>query len=140
MKHNRIISVLLPGLIFLLLVSGCGAEHMQKREPVAQLQCVQPAALSSLRPASGAQVAVSWADYETERTTVLLADVNRDTVCQEITLDGVWDLKEQAFSDGRFALCQRETNTWRFLSASLEDLGTWSAESVDGYSSYDGST
>ena len=63
MKHNKIISLLLPGLIFLLIVSGCGAEHMQKREPVAQLQCVQPAALNSLRPASGAQVAVSWADY-----------------------------------------------------------------------------
>ena len=140
MKHTKIISVLLLALSFLLVIPGCGAEYTKKREPVAQLQCVQPAALSSLRPASGAQVAVSWADYETERTTVLLADVNRDTVCQEITLDGVWDLKEQAFSDGRFALCQRETNTWRFLSASLEDLGTWSAESVDGFFSYDGST
>ena len=140
MKRNKIISVLLPGLIFLLIVSGCGAEHMQKREPVAQLQCVQPAALNSLRPASGAQVVVSWADYENERTTVLLADVNRDAVCHEITLDGAWDLKEQSFSDGRFALCQRETNTWKFLSASLEDLGTWNAESVDGFFSYDGST
>ena len=140
MKRNKIISVLLPGLIFLLIVSGCGAEHMQKRESVAQLQCVQPAALNSLRPASGAQVVVSWADYENERTTVLLADVNRDAVCHEITLDGAWDLKEQSFSDGRFALCQRETNTWKFLSASLEDLGTWNAENVDGFFSYDGST
>ena len=105
MKHTKIISVLLLALSFLLVIPGCGAEYTQKREPVAQLQCVQPAALNSLRPASGAQVAVSWADYETERTTVLLADVNRDTVCQEITLDGVWDLKEQAFSGGRVAMC-----------------------------------
>ena len=66
--------------------------------------------------------------------------MNEDAVCHEITLDGVWDLKEQSFSDGRFALCQRETNTWKFLSASLEGLGTWSAESVDGFFSYDGST
>ena len=140
MKHTKVISVLLLALSFLLVVSGCGAEYMKKRDPVTSLQCIQPAALNSLRPASGAQVAVSWADYENERTTVLLADVNEDAVCHEITLDGVWDLKEQSFSDGRFALCQRETNTWKFLSASLEGLGTWSAESVDGFFSYDGST
>ena len=139
MKGKAFTAAMLAATL-LFTLTACGAEYMKKREPVTSLQCIQPAALNSLRPASGAQVAVSWADYEDERTTVLLADVNRDTVCQEITLDGVWDLKEQAFSDGRFALCQRETNTWRFLSASLEDLGTWSAESVDGFFSYDGST
>ena len=93
MKHTKVISVLLLALSFLLVVSGCGAEYMKKRDPVTSLQCIQPAALNSLRPASGAQVAVSWADYENERTTVLLADVNEDAVCHEITLDGVWDLK-----------------------------------------------
>ena len=139
MKGKAFAAAMLAATL-LFTLTACGAEYMKKRESVTFLQCIQPAALNSLRPASGAQVAVSWADYEDERTTVLLADVNRDTVCQEITLDGVWDLKEQAFSDGRFALCQRETNTWKFLSASLEDLGTWSAESVDGFFSYDGST
>ena len=139
MKGKAFTAAMLAATL-LFTLTACGAEYMKKREPVTSLQCIQPAALNSLRPASGAQVAVSWADYEDERTTVLLADVNRDTVCHEITLDGVWDLKEQAFSDGRFALCQRETNTWKFLSASLEDLGTWSAESVDGFFSYDGST
>ena len=138
MKGKAFAAAMLAATL-LFTLTACGAGHMKKREPVACLQCVQPAALNSLRPASGAQVAVSWADYENERTTVLLADVNRDAVCHEITLDGVWDLKEQTFSDGRFALCQRETNTWKFLSASLEDLGTWSAESVDGFFSYDGS-
>lgn len=111
-----------------------------RKEPVELLQCIQPTALNSLYAASGAQVAVSWADYENERTTVLLVDVNSDTVSSEVTLDGVWDLKEQTFSDGRFALCQRETNTWKFLSASLEDLGEWNAENVDGFFSDDGST
>lgn len=139
MKGKAFAAAMLAATL-LFTLTACGAEYMKKRESVTFLQCIQPAALNSLRPASGAQVAVSWADYEDERTTVLLADVNRDTVCHEITLDGVWDLKEQAFSDGRFALCQRETNTWKFLSASLEDLGTWSAESVDGFFSYDGST
>ena len=55
-------------------------------------------------------------------------------------MDGVWDLKEQSFSDGRFALCCRQTNTWKFLSASLEELGSWNAENVDGFFSYDAST
>ena len=155
MRHRKIISVLLSGLCLLLAISGCGSETREatkttevteateateRREPVAYLQCIQPAALNSLCPASGAQVAVSWADYENERTTVLLADVNTDTVCQEITLDGVWDLREQSFCDGRFALCQRQTNTWKFLSASLEDLGTWNAENVDGFFSQDAGT
>lgn len=143
MRHGKIISVLLPVLCFLIVISGCGTETADKkktREPVEYLQCVQPAALNSLYPASGSQVAVSWADYENERTTVLLVDVNKDAVCHKITLDGVWDLKEQAFSDGRFALCRRETNTWKFLSATLGELGEWNAENVDGFFSYDGST
>ena len=158
MRHRKNISVLLSVLCFLLVISGCGSETREatkttevteateateateRREPVAYLQCIQPAALNSLCPASGAQVAVSWADYENERTTVLLADVNTDTVCQEITLDGVWDLREQSFCDGRFALCQRQMNTWKFLSASLEDLGTWNAENVDGFFSQDAGT
>ena len=79
MKGKAFTAAMLAATL-LFTLTACGAEYTKKREPVAQLQCVQPAALSSLRPASGAQVAVSWADYETERTTVLLADVNRDTV------------------------------------------------------------
>ena len=158
MRHRRILSLLILALCLLLVVSGCNAgtteaagtadtteavdtpAAAQKREPVASLQCIQPSALNSLCPASGAQTAISWADYESERTTVLLADVNEDAVCREITLDGVWDLREQSFSDGRFALCQRETNTWKFLSASLEDLGEWNPENIDGFFSYDGDT
>ena len=137
MRYCKIISALLLALCFLLVISGCKAK---KREPVEYLQCIQPAALNSLYPASGSQAVISWSDYDSERTTVLLVDVNKDAVCHEITLDGVWDLKEQSFSDGRFALCQRETNTWKFLNASLGDLGEWNTENVDGFFSYDGST
>lgn len=156
MRHIRILTALLLTLCVLLTVSGCGAETaeetaqttteasiettepVQIREPVTSLQCVQPTSLNSLLTASGAQVAVSWADYENECTTVLLADVNKDTICRQITLDGVWDLKEQSFSDGRFALCQRETNTWKFLNAELEETAEWNTENVDGFFSYDG--
>lgn len=143
MRCRKILSVLLLVLSLLPAVTGCGtetAETAKKREPVEQLQCIRLTALNGLCPASGSQVAVSWADYGNERTTVLLVDVNEDTICREITLDGVWDLKEQSFFDGRFALCRRETNTWKFLSASLEELGEWNAENVDGFFSYDGST
>lgn len=161
MKNRKILSVLLLALCLLLALSGCRTETPQatettevteatdttgatepekKREPAASLQCVRPAALNSLRPASDGQVAVSRQDYENNCTTMLLVDVNRDTVCHEITLDGVWDLTEQSFADGRFALRQRETNAWKFLSASLEELGTWTAENVDGFFSFDGST
>ena len=155
MKQTKLNFMSLLALCLLLAISGCRAqtpvtteatetiettEAAGKREPVASLQCIQTDALSSLYPVSGAQVAVSWEDYENERTRILLVDVNQDTVCREISLDGVWNLKEQSFSDGRFALCQRETNTWKFLSASLEDLGTWNAENVDGFFSQDAGT
>lgn len=155
MKHTKFFFLLLPALCILLAISGCRAqtpvtteatetiettEAAGKREPAQSLQCIQTDALNSLYPVSGAQVAVSWEDYENERTNVLLVDVNQDTVCHEISLDGVWNLKEQSFPDGRFALCQRETNTWKFLSASLEDLGQWNAENVDGFFSQDAGT
>ena len=155
MKQTKFFFLLLLALCLLLAISGCRAqtpvtteatetiettEAAGKREPVASLQSIQTDALNSLYPVSGAQVAVSWEDYENERTRILLVDVNQDAVSHEITLDGVWNLKEQSFSDGRFALCQRETNTWKFLSASLEDLGQWNAENVDGFFSQDAGT
>lgn len=144
-SHLRGIGALLCALC--LLWAGLGgaiaanAETTEAgQEAVKALQCVRPASLSSLFPLSGAQVAVSWADYEGERTSVLVVDVNEDAVLREVTLDGVWDLREQAFSDGRLALCQRDTNTWKFLSPSLEELGDWRAENVDGFFSFDGGT
>ena len=152
MKQTKFFFLLLLALCLLLAISGCRAqtpvtteatettEAAKMREPVASLQSIQTDALNSLYPVSGAQVAVSWEDYENECTTILLVDVNQDAVSHEITLDGVWNLKEQSFSDGRFALCQRETNTWKFLSASLEDLGQWNAENVDGFFSQDART
>lgn len=110
------------------------------REPVAELQSVHPAILGGLIASSGSRVAVSWMDPDLQYTTVQLVDVNKDEVCGEIRLDGLWTLKDQTFADGRVVLYQRETNTWKFLSGSMEELGTWTAESVDGYFSYDGDT
>ena len=145
MRHVRVFCALLCALC--LLWAGFRGEATAKtetsetgRDAVEALQCVRPGALSSLFPLSGAQVAVIWADYEKERTTVLVADVHEDAIRREITLDGVWDLREQTFSDGRLALCQRDTNTWKFLSPSLEELGEWQAENVDGFFSFDGGT
>lgn len=143
MRYGKIISVMLLVLCLLFVISSCGtktADTKKMQKPVEYLKCIRPTSLNSIYPASGSQVAVSWADYESERTTVLLVDVNKDAVCHEITLDGVWDLKEQAFSDGRLALCRRETNTWKFLNSTLGELGEWNAENVDGFFSYDGST
>ena len=102
------------------------------REPVAELQSVHPAILGGLIASSGSRVAVSWMDPDLQYTTVQLVDVNKDEVCGEIRLDGLWTLKDQTFADGRVALYQRETNTWKFLSGSMEELGTWTAENVDG--------
>ena len=135
MNHKKPVALLV--IVCFLLLSGCGIR--EKREPVQELQCTRPAALNSLCAADGAQVTVSWADYEAGSTTVQLVDAAQDAVRYERTMDGVWDLKEQRFSDGRLALCDRENNSWRFLSAKLEDLGSWSAENVDGFFSYDGS-
>lgn len=137
MRNRKIISVLLIVLCLLFIASGCGAK---KRESVKLLQSIQPTTLNSLYPLSGSQVAAIRTDYENERTTVMLVDVNKDAVCREVTLDGVWTLKEQAFSDGRIALCRRETNTYKFLNDKLEEIGEWNADNTDGFFSYDGST
>lgn len=134
-----------------LLLSGCGAEDPVKpetqtvqvpvkQEAVRELQCTQPTAFSTIRAVSDGQIAVNSADYEKDCTTLQIVDVKADAVCRELTMEGVWDLKEQAFSDGRIALCNRETNTWKFLNAELAELGTWSTESMDGFFSFDGST
>lgn len=137
MKNRKIISVLLVVLCLFFTVSGCATK---KREPVRLLQSIRTTSLSSLRPVTDSQVAAVRTDYENERTTVQLADVNKDDNCPEITLDGVWVLKEQSFSDGRIALCRRETNTWKFLNSALEEIGEWNAENPEGVFSYDGSS
>lgn len=140
-------------LCLLLVLSACGVKETEKetptqtetetepeekkREPVETLRSIHPSSINALYPVSGAQVVISWQDYGNDSTTVILADVNKDTVTCEITLEGVWDFKDQTFADGSFALCRRETNTWKFLSSSLEELGTWNVETVDGFFSYD---
>ena len=137
MKNRKIISVLLVVLCLFFTVSGCATKT---REPVRLLQSIRTTSLNSLYPVTDSQVAAVRNDYENERTTVQLADVNKDDNCPEITLDGVWVLKEQSFSDGRIALCRRETNTWKFLNAALEEIGEWNAENPEGVFSYDGSS
>lgn len=136
----KILPLAIGVLCLLPVLSGCRAEEPKEREAIQALQCTQPAAFSTIRPTGGAQMVVNWADYEKECTTVQIVDVAADTVCREITMDGVWEFKEQAFSDGRFALCNWDTNTWKFLNTSLEDAGTWSTENMGGFFSYDGST
>ena len=66
MNHKKPVALLV--IVCFLLLSGCGIR--EKREPVQELQCTRPAALNSLCAADGAQVAVSWADYEAGSTTV----------------------------------------------------------------------
>lgn len=142
MKNIKRLFVLILTLCLLSAISGCKTETTQiakKRQTVTSLQCISPSALNNLYPISDDTVLVCWSDYENERTTVLLADVNKDAVLHENTIDGVWDFKEQSFSDGRFVLCRRETNTWKFLNNSLEELGEWKAENVDGFFSADAS-
>lgn len=134
--RGRITAALLAALCLLALLPGCGAG--EKREAVRQLQCTRPEALSALRDAGGGQVLLVWADYEQERTTVQLLDAEKDALVREVTLEGVWDVKEQSFTDGGTALCDRETNTWKFLDRALAEKGEFAAENVDGFFSGDG--
>lgn len=124
----------------LLLLPGCTSPGAKDRAPVQPLTCTRPAALSGITPAGGAAAAVCWAFYETNVTTVQVVDTASDTVKNEITLDGVWALKEQAFADHRLALCDRENGMWRFFSSSLTELGTMQADSMEGFFSYEGDT
>ena len=133
---GRITAALLAAVCLIALLTGCAAPG--RREAVRQLQCVRPEALSALRSAGDGRVLLVWADYEQGRTTVQLLDAERDALAREVTLEGVWDLKEQSFADGGFALCDRESNTWKLLDRALAEKGTLTAENVDGWFSYDG--
>ena len=130
-------AALLAALCFLVLLPGCSLGEKVDREPVQTLECTRPASLSGLYPAGGSVVLISWADYESGRTTVQLVDAEADTVKREVTLDGVWDTKRQALAHG-FALCNRETNRWKLLDDVLTETGSFDAENVDGFFSYDG--
>ena len=130
-------AALLAALCFLVLLPGCSLGEKVDREPVQTLECTRPASLSGLYPAGGSVVLISWADYESGRTTVQLVDAEADTVKREVTLDGVWDTKRQALAHG-FALCDRETNRWKLLDDALTETGSFDAENVDGFFSYDG--
>ena len=140
MVKRKTTAALLAALCLILLLPGCGLRAAKERPAVAALSCTAPTALSSLYPAGGSRLLVTWADYERSRTTVQLVDADADAVRQETVLDGVWDLREQSLSDG-FALCDRENGVWQFLNSRLEQTGTWTAaENVDGYFSLDGGT
>lgn len=130
-------AALLAALCFLVLLPGCSLGEKVDREPVQTLECTRPASLSGLYPAGGSVALISWADYESGRTTVQLVDAEADTVKREVTLDGVWDTKRQALAHG-FALCDRETNRWKLLDDVLTETGSFDAENVDGFFSYDG--
>lgn len=137
MKTKKLILILLA---LCLLLAGCGNEQQspQSREPVRALQCIQPSALSGIYPVGGVRVAVCWADYEKEKTSLRIVDVNADTAVCTADLGGTWSLKEQTFADGRLALYNRDTNAWKFLDGNLEPLGMANTETVDGFFSYDG--
>ena len=130
-------AALLAALCFLVLLPGCSLGEKVDREPVQTLECTRPISLSGLYPAGGSTVLISWADYESGRTTVQMVDAEADTVKREVTLDGVWDTKRQALAHG-FALCDRETNRWKLLDDALTETGSFDAENVDGFFSYDG--
>lgn len=140
MKHGKLPALLLAALCLLLIFPGCEAAGVKDRAPVQPLTCTQPAALSGITPAGGAAAAVCWAFYETNVTTVQVVDTAFDTVKDEMTLDGVWALKEQSFADHRLALCDRGNGMWKFFSPSLTELGTMQADDMEGFFSYEGDT
>lgn len=107
-----------------------------ERQPVRTLSCITADALSGMCPAGGENVAVCRADYEAGVTTLWLADTADDAIICEAKLKGAWALKEQTFADGRFALCNRDTNTWKFMSAELMEISSVQTENADGFFSY----
>jgi len=124
-------AALLAALCFLVLLPGCSLGEKVDREPVQTLECTRLASLSGLYPAGGSVVLISWADYESGRTTVQLVDAEADTVKREVTLDGVWDTKRQALAHG-FALCDREAKRtrWRVTKRAAEQNSRKSSKMV----------
>ena len=76
-------AALLAALCFLVLLPGCSLGEKVDREPVQTLECTRLASLSGLYPAGGSVVLISWADYESGRTTVQMVDAEADTVKRE---------------------------------------------------------
>lgn len=141
-KHAKIILALLIAALTLALC-GCSGGDIQPpaetdapRQPVRTLSCITADALLGMCPAGGENVAVCRADYEAGVTTLWLADTADDAIICEAKLKGAWALKEQTFADGRFALCNRDTNTWKFMSAELMEISSVQTENADGFFSY----
>lgn len=141
-KHAKIILALLIAALTLALC-GCSGGDIQPpaetdapRQPVRTLSCITADALSGMCPAGGENVAVCRADYEAGVTTLWFADMADDAIICEAKLKGTWALKEQTFADGRFALCNRDTNTWKFMSAELMEISSVQTENADGFFSY----
>lgn len=108
----------------------------QETEPVRPLTSVSPESLPTVHRA-GENVLLCWSDFEGSRTTLALLDIQTDTVLRAVELEGVWSLLTESFSDGGFALSQRESGTWQFLDGSLNTLGFFHTDSMDGLFSHD---
>lgn len=137
MKHrtNRIALLLL--VVLILLLSSCGTHEEEVPQAVRELMCTQPTVVPGMESIGKGRIALCQIDYETEITMVQIVELRDDSVENEVTIEGVWELHKQEFSDGRLAFCNRATCTWKFLDDSLTEIGTWSTEEMNGFFSYD---
>ena len=78
--RRKTTAALLAALCLILLLPSCGLRAAKDRPAVTPLSCTAPTALSTLYPAGGSRLLVTWADYEQNRTTVQLVDADADTV------------------------------------------------------------
>lgn len=133
-------------LCMLCLLSGCHNKKIEvivpesTPDPVRALTCISPVALPTLLPIGNATVLACWCDYSLQKTYLVTVDTAHDFVLLSAEINGSWDLLPENFSDGAFALCDREHATWRFFDADLQPLDTFAVEDVNGYFSHDRKT
>lgn len=101
------------------------------------LNCLRPEFLPALLVTGDTEILVCWPDGNGEHTNLAVVDLQKDQVVTTAQLEGEWVLLEETFSDGCVALRSRERNQWQFLSAGLEDAGTFGVENVGGCFSRD---
>lgn len=104
------------------------------------LVCVHPESLPTILPAGETGILVRWTDSNAEKTSLVVIDVQDDRVIASAQLEGDWTVLEETFSDGCFALLNRDRKEWCFLTGALEPAGTFTVEDVTGFFSHDRKT
>lgn len=108
--------------------------------PVRALTAVYPDTTPAIAATGDGGVLVQWIDYDAGVTHLAVVNPETDSLVAETRLDGCWNLYSQSFSDGSFAMYDREKGLWMFYNRELQQTGSFAPENMYGFFSHDRKT